>query len=294
MARGASATVRQRGKASIVAGLALLLVGCQAPAPPAAPAPPRASPSYPIPTTETSLPAVPPPADLPVIDYWPSPTGFAADPAPLSTARLFQGLRPTERIALYDEAGGTPRAYLDLTIRGAEITLPIVAHHAGWVSVLVPSVNRTVAWVPPGSWTTVPLRDQLIVVRSTHELLWFRDGHFVQSWPVSLGTAATPTPLGRTFVLGRSSLPGYVYADTDVLALGAVPDHPEAIPPGLLGAHTGVHTWYHDGELGQNTTDGCIRLTRSGQERLLAELAPGTPVVVLDQWAPPSIRPRAR
>jgi hypothetical protein len=228
------------------------------------------------------LPVVAPDPGLPVIDYWPSPTGFPADPSPLSTERLTEGLRPDRRIAAYDAPGGQPRAYLDPTIRGVPITLPIVERQSGWAGVLLPSVNRTVGWVPPGPWTTVPLRDHLVIVRSTYELRWFRDGALVQSWLVSLGVDATPTPVGRTFVLGRSSLSGHVYADTDVLALGAVPDKVDAVPAGLRGAHIGLHTWYHDGELGQRTTNGCIRLTRSGQQRLLAELAPGTPVVVLD------------
>jgi L,D-transpeptidase catalytic domain len=268
---------------AIVAVLAPPLTGCGTAPPPAA-APPASESDAP-PTTapaETPLPVVAPAADLPVIDYWPSPTGFPADANPLSTRRVTEGLVPAERIAVYDAAGGIPQAYLDPTIRGVPLTLPIVEHRSGWVSVLLPSVNRTVGWIPPGPWTTVALRDQLFVVRSTHELLWFRDGAFVQSWSVSLGIDATPTPLGRTFVLGRSSLPGYVYADTDVFALGAVPDHPDAVPAGLLGAHIGLHTWYHDGELGQNTTDGCIRLTRSGQEELLTEIAPGTSVVVVE------------
>lgn len=280
---------------AFVTVLAATLTACGNPVtPPPVPAAPAGAQRSRPPEPDPPPLAVAPPADLPVIDYWPSPAGFPADPAPLSTTPPTEALRPITRLAAYDAPGGVPRAFLDPTIRGVEIALPVVERRPGWVSVLLPSVNRTVAWFPSGPWTTVPLRDQLVVVRSTHELQWLRDGALVQSWPVSLGTDATPTPLGRTFVLGRSSLPGYVYADTDVLALGAVPDYPEAVPPGLLGAHIGVHTWYHDGELGQNTTDGCIRLTRSGQERLLAELAPGTPVVVVDDWAPPSTRPRER
>lgn len=273
------------------AALTGALVGCSASPASSPSAPPPATP--PPATATPDGPAAPAPAaDLPVIDYWPSPTGFPADPTPLSRAQLFQGVRPQARLAVYDAPGGVARAYLEPTIRGVEITLPIVAYRSGWVSVLLPSVNRTVGWLPPGSWTTVPLRDQLVVVRADHQLHWYRDGRLVRSWPVTLGTAATPTPLGRTFVLGRSSLPGYVYADTDVFALGAVPDDPAAVPAGLLGAHIGVHTWYHDGELGQDTTDGCIRLTRSGQELLLAELGPGTPVLVVDQWSPPPTRVR--
>jgi lipoprotein-anchoring transpeptidase ErfK/SrfK len=148
---------------------------------------------------------------------------------------------------------------------------------------MLPSANRRIAWLAPSRWMEVPLGDQLVVVRRTHRMTWYRDGERRRSWRVSLGAPATPTPLGRTFILGRSRLPGYVYADTDVFALGAVPDDPDAVPPGLRGAHIGVHTWYHDGELGRNTTDGCVRLTRRGQRELLANLPPGTPVTVVDR-----------
>ncbi len=180
----------------VIAVLAVTLTGCRAASPPAQPLPPVAatSPQSRTIPTEQPLSVVEPSAGLAVVDYWPSPTGFPADPAPLSTAKLTEGLRPLSRIAAYDAAGGQPRAYLDPTIRGVEITLPIIERRSGWVSVLLPSVNRTVAWIPPGPWITVPLRDQLVVIRPTHELLWFRDGMLVQSWSVSLGIDATPTP----------------------------------------------------------------------------------------------------
>jgi hypothetical protein len=203
----------------------------------------------------------------------------------MSTTRPTEGLRPLRALGAYDRPGGTAKVMLAPTIRGVRVTVPIVDRRAGWVAVLAPSANRTIAWIPPGGWDTVALRDQIVVVRSTHQLLWYRDDRLMRTWRVSLGTRATPTPLGRTFILGTSLLPGHVYAGTRVFALGAVPDDPEAIPPGLRGAHIGIHTWYHDGELGMNTTDGCVRLTKKGQQLLLSELRPGTPVVVVDRHA---------
>ena len=267
----------------VSAGLVAALTGC---APPPAPiVPPEPAPPASVAPSASPAPplaVVPPPPDLPVIDYWPSPVGFPADPSPLSRERLTEGLRPGSRLAVYDAPGGLPRAYLDPTIRGVGLTLPIVERRSDWVAVLLPSVNRSVGWLPPGGWTTVPLRDQLLVDRSAHELRWLRDGRLVRSWVVTVGLDATPTPLGRTFVLGRTGPTSYVYGGTDIFALGAVPDDPDAVPPGLRGAHIGLHTWYHDGELGRNTTDGCIRLTRSGQQQLLDEIVPGTEVLVVD------------
>jgi L,D-transpeptidase catalytic domain len=253
------------------------------------------SPTEPAPTvtaaptmTDKPLTVVPPPANLPVIDYGPAPGGFPADPTPLSTVRLGDGLHPTDEIGAYDAPGGRPLAFLAPDIEGVPLTMPIVERRSDWAAVLLPSANRQLAWVPPGSWTTVPLRDLLIVVRRKHQLIWLRDDKPVQSWQVTLGLPATPTPLGRTFLLGRSALDGEVYAGLDVFALGAVPDDPDAVPPGLRGAHIGLHTWYNDDDLGGNTTDGCIRLTRSGHQRLLSEVIPGTELVVVDDYTPPS------
>jgi hypothetical protein len=250
--------------------------------------PPSGTASAATAVAEVSLAVIPPRADLPVIDYGPAPGGFPSDPQPLSTVRLAEGLHPTGRIGAYDAPGGQPRAFLEPTISGVELTMPIVERRSGWAGVLLPSVNRTLAWVPPGSWTTVALRDQLVVVRPKHELFWLRGDQLVRSWPVTLGAAATPTPLGRTFILGRSTLPGTVYGGTDVFALGALPDDPHAVPGGLRGAHIGLHTWKNDADLGKDTTDGCIRLTKAGQQQLLAALQPGTEVLVVDSFTQPT------
>jgi hypothetical protein len=283
-----------------VAALAAVLLAVTAAAGPSSPPDDGIAAPAAIPATSAAAPPEPVPparrasAKLPVIDYGPAPRGFPADPTPLSTAPLADGLHPVRAVAVYDAPGGRPRAFLPPDILGARLTVPIVERRTGWTAVLLPSVNRRIGWVPPlrpgrraEAWTTVRLRDQLLVVRRTHKLTWLRDGKPVRSWKVSLGTAATPTPLGRTFILGRSALPGQVYAGTDVFALGAVPDDPKAVPFGLRGAHIGVHTWYHDGELGKNTTDGCIRLTRPGQRELLKKVPAGTPVVVVDRAAAP-------
>ncbi|MEU4773927.1 L,D-transpeptidase [Micromonospora sp. NPDC023644] len=257
-------------------------------APPAPPVVGAPAPTSAAPTPERVPVAAPAPDDLPVVDYDPAPTGFPADPDTLDTRPLTEGLHPTRRIAAYTAPGGRPLAFLDPTISGVELTMPIAQRRAGWVAVLLPSANRTLAWLPPGGYTTVALRDQLVVERRPHRLTWYRAGRAVRSWEVSLGQRGQETPLGRTFVLGRTPPPESVYGGVDIFALGSVPDDPDSVPAGLRGAHIGVHSWYHDGELGRNTTNGCIRLTKSGQRELLAELRPGTEVVVVDELpAPP-------
>jgi lipoprotein-anchoring transpeptidase ErfK/SrfK len=162
------------------------------------------------------------------------------------------------------------------------VTVPIVERRAGWVAVLLPTTNRKIGWLPDGGgWVSRPLRDQLVLHRRNHELTWIRDGILRASWTVAVGTKTTPTPLGRTFVLARTSVRGEVYAGLDALALGSVPDDPGAVASGLRGAHTGIHSWYQASSFGRSDSNGCIRVPRAGQRALLEDIAPGTAVIVL-------------
>lgn len=247
-------------------------------APAVAPSRSAAAPRVP----EAARRGVPVPANLPVIDYYSVPAGFPPDPAPRSTAPVTEGLRPVRPLAVHDAPGGRPRAFLPPTISGVPVTVPVVGRRAGWFAVLLPSVNRTVGWVPAHGWVRQGLRDQLVLRRRSHELTWLRDGARRATWTVAVGSAATPTPLGRTFVLGRTKMPGEVYAGLDALALGSVPDDRASVSAALRGAHTGIHSWYRADSFGRSVSNGCIRVPRAAQRALLAGIGPGTTVIVVD------------
>jgi hypothetical protein len=245
-------------------------------------APSAPSPS-PAPRVAVAVPRIPPaapaPAGLPVIDYWTSPRGFPPDPAPASTVALGDGLRPDKPLPVYDRPGGRPRAVLPRSISGLPVTVPIVVREPGWVAVLLPSANRRIGWLPERGWTRRPLPDSLLLHRRTHILTWLRDGRKRAGWTVSVGTPRTPTPPGRTFVLGRTPTSGHVYGGLDALALASVPDRRESLPPALRRAHTGIHGWYRE-DFGRGNSNGCIRMPRDAQRTLLREIPPGTPVIV--------------
>ena len=242
---------------------------------PASTAPaPRAS------TATAPLPAVAPPDDLPVITYFKGPRKLADDPDPHSAVPPTEALRPAERMALYDAPGGKPRAFLPPKISGLPVVAPIVAESNGWVAVLAPSANRKVGWVPAAGWRPEPIRDHLVVSLTDHRLTWLRDGVEQQSWTVATGTRATPTPLGRTFVMGRTNTSGAVYEGLDALVLGSLPESPENLSAGLQGAHTGIHAWSRTSAFGRSVSNGCVRMPAAAQRKLLAEIDPGTPVLV--------------
>lgn len=263
----------------VVAGV--LGVGRTDPPPPAAPAVAAAPPAEPSPA-EPPPTAVPAPPGLLKITYRRGPRGFPADPEAASLAAVTEGLHPERKLALYDAPGGRPRAFLPRTISGLPVVVPIVSRRPGWVAVLLPSANRRIGWLPATGWSALRLRDQLVLRRRTHELTWLRDGRRRQSWPVAVGAERTPTPLGRTFVLGRTGTRGAVYAGLDALVLGAVPEDRAALAPALRDAHTGIHGWRDEAAFGRSVSNGCLRVPPAAQRTLLAHLGPGTTVHIVD------------
>ncbi len=263
------------------------VVGATRPGPPAPVAQPAAVRPSSSPRAAPAAPAVVPPArpapdDLPRISYRRGPTGVPADPAPASLAHVTEALHPERRLAVYDAPGGTPRAFLPRSISGLPVVVPIVARRPGWVAVLLPSVNRRIGWLPATGWSPRRLADQLVVRLGAHELTWLRDGRPRRTWRVAVGAPRTPTPLGRTFVLGRTGTRGDVYAGLDALVLAAVPDDREALAPGLRDAHTGIHGWRRSSAFGHSVSNGCVRLAPQAQSTLLRHVPPGTVVHVVD------------
>ncbi|BCY07545.1 L,D-transpeptidase [Actinoplanes sp. L3-i22] len=240
----------------------------------AAPAP---APSLPA----TTPPAAKPPADLPVIKYTAGPKGLPADPDQASTVAPTRGLHPARNVALYDAPGGKPRAFLPPSISGLRTVVPIVGEKDGWVAVLTPSANRRIGWVPPGGWTTDTLRDQLVAHLSEHTLIWLRDGQEQQRWTVATGSKSTPTPVGRTFVMGNTRMRGDIYLNMDALVLGSVPEEPEKMAEVFQLAHTGIHAWYKESAFGHSVSNGCLRMPKDAQEKLVKEISPGTTLTVL-------------
>lgn len=238
--------------------------------------PAAAPPKKPVPR------AAPAPAGLPIINYWDSPRGFGPDATPRSLTAVHEALRPRRKLAVYDKPGGTPRAFLDRTISGLPVTVPIVERRQGWAGVLLPSVNRRVGWLPPHGWETRDLADQIVVDLSEHRLTWLRNGRPRGAWTVAVGSSRTPTPLGRTFVMGRTITHGHVYAGLDALVLGAVPDDRDALSASLRNGHTAIHAWRQESAFGRSISNGCVRMPVDVQRRLLDHIGPGTVVHVVE------------
>lgn len=226
--------------------------------------------------------AEPAPPGLPKISYWHAAPGFPRDPAPHSVEAVTEGLRPHGKIAVYDAPGGTARAFLPRAISGLPVTAPVVAREPGWLAVLIPSINRRIGWVPAGVGTVHPLRDQLVVDLSERRLTWRHNGKPRGDWEVAVGSSRTPTPLGRTYVMGRTITHGHVYAGLDALVLGAIPDDRDALSASLRNGHTAIHAWNDDSAFGRSISNGCIRMPPDAQRTLLRHIPEGVVLTVVE------------
>ena len=102
----------------------------------------------------------------------------------------------------------------------------------------------------------------------------------VESWPVAVGTPATPTPVGRFQILQMAKDPTWA------------PRGRPAVPPGPrnpLGTRWmritedgyGIHATNDPGSIGQARSHGCIRMQVADAESLYARVSVGTPVEIV-------------
>jgi lipoprotein-anchoring transpeptidase ErfK/SrfK len=169
---------------------------------------------------------------------------------------------------------------------GFRQVLAVIGVHAGarcvpdWFRVELPVLpNGTTGWVRVSAVQTYRVRSRIVVDLGQRRLRLFRSGKLVFETRVSVGSSATPTPLGRYFVNER-----YVVGD----ARG--PFGPDALG---ISAHSAVlqHVWVEDGPIGIHGTNepwsighaashGCIRVANAVMLRLFPLAPAGTPVIV--------------
>ncbi len=108
------------------------------------------------------------------------------------------------------------------------------------------------------------------------ELLY--QGREAGAWTIGIGKPDTPTPTGRTFLLGSIVDPQQNYSPV-ILPLGAHSDTLDSFGggPGTVA----IHTWPTTDVLGAATSHGCIRVPRAALDRL-SEVPLGT-LVLVDQ-----------
>ncbi|WP_127475559.1 L,D-transpeptidase [Microbacterium sulfonylureivorans] len=283
-------------------GIAVVIVGVLAAALLVRPAGPVASAPSPRATTTPSPSPTPTPT--------PTPTGFAANTASYDVTALPQvsvfavipGLLvdddpfivPLGETALPSGIGapvwadptGEPVGYLPRELPFDGTTVPVVEHQDDWVKVLLVGRQAVPSKGDPGQVTgwmrmqDVELAASDIAVEvsisdRTVDIVRGGDSERIAT-DFAWGADATPTPLGRAYIMTTRVVPEYWYTRGNPIVYLSVQS---PTLDGFGGADVAVTAFHYHDERSGPISNGCIRLDPEAIAKL-AELPYGTPVVI--------------
>ena len=167
----------------------------------------------------------------------------------------------------------------ELTRYGVVRTLLMTGTVPGWYEALLPiRPNGTKGWVKADEVTTATSEYEIRVRLSKHKLKLFEGGKKILVSDVVIGKPETPTPLGGFYVTDPVNLATRRGSDYGAYALG-ISGFSEVLlefedGPGQLA----VHGTPRPEEVGQDLSNGCVRVSDEVILKI-AELVPlGTPV----------------
>jgi lipoprotein-anchoring transpeptidase ErfK/SrfK len=196
-------------------------------------------------------------------------------------AALVKGMTQT-----YRRPGGARLAnFPQLNENGYPTTFAIVGAilnrscSASWYRVRLPMrPNGIVGYVRPAKVLVQRVRTRIEVDISARRLSFYRSGKLVLTTPVAVGSAATPTPIGRFYVNQRieTTNPSGPFGPA---ALG-VSAFSNVLTGWTQGGPIGIHGTNEPWSIGRAVSNGCIRVPNGTLERIFDASLGGTPVVI--------------
>jgi lipoprotein-anchoring transpeptidase ErfK/SrfK len=208
--------------------------------------------------TTTTLPAAPPPA-LVATTKVPSLQVFDQ---PATTGKVVTTLSAKTDY-------GLPRTLLETGVK------------PGWVQVLLPvRPNGSQGWIRDTDVATTSTDYQVRISLSTHHLRLVKAGNPVFETQVVVGKAQTPTPTGVFYVTDPVDLQSQPNGSYGAFALG-LSGFSNVLTsfnggPGQIAVHG---TPYAD-QVGQDLSNGCVRIPNALIVQLAKMIPLGTPVVI--------------
>lgn len=201
--------------------------------------------------------------------------GAPKDPA---AAKATTGLvvHPKRTVALYDAPDGTAFGKIKKTQFG-DTWLPAIERTEGWVRVLLPSrPNSSTAWIEDSGLEQATSPYLVRVHLGSRQLELYKDNILTGVWSVAVGKSSTPTPTGRTFVLGQ--MIDTSQSSSVILPLGT---HSQTLDSYGGGPGTvAIHGWPDPSVFGQAISHGCIRVPDEALAKL--RVVPLGTVVLID------------
>jgi hypothetical protein len=149
-----------------------------------------------------------------------------------------------------------------------------------WLRVQLPMrPNGVSGWVPAYSGSARTTAWRIVIHRAAHRATILRGRSVEADFPVIVGQSATPTPLGRFFVVEKIRVAPGVTEGPWALATSAYSDvlHEFAGGPGQIALHGIVGL---NAPLGTAASHGCVRFGNTAITWLATHVDEGTPIVI--------------
>lgn len=192
-----------------------------------------------------------------------------------------QRLHPREPVRVHRDPDGEPMAIAPPDVLdGLPLWMPVIKAAMGWALVLLPCrPDGAVGWIRLDQQVVVAINHVHIEVDVRACTVTVVENGDRQSWPAGVGKPSSPTPRGRTFVLGmiECSAPGLV---DEVLTLAAHALTPTHLTYRAGISEIGMHTWPVKEGFGRPGGDGSVLVPAEAMAVISARATAGTPVLI--------------
>jgi lipoprotein-anchoring transpeptidase ErfK/SrfK len=186
-------------------------------------------------------------------------------------------------VAVFDAPGAaSPSSMLSHpTHEGIDRVFSVLEHRGDWLRVLLNvRPNSSTGWIRASEVRLhdTPLR--IVVDRAAHQLTLLQGHDVVFSAPVAIGTARTPTPIGTFYVDAIvPTNPNSVWGAFQLSVSGFSEVHKTFM--GGSG-QIAIHGTNRPGLIGQNVSNGCVRMRNADITEVANRIVLGTPVDIVN------------
>lgn len=166
------------------------------------------------------------------------------------------------------------------TVFDSPFTMLVTEGRGEWLQVMVPvRPNGSPGWIRAADVEVSRHRARVEVDVSDRFLRAYVDEQLVAESPVVVGTPLTHTPTGRFYLTDKLDRPPEGFYGPHILALNAYSEQLDTFDDGV--PVIAIHGTSRPDQMGQDISNGCIRVPNDVIERLADVLPLGTQVDVL-------------
>jgi lipoprotein-anchoring transpeptidase ErfK/SrfK len=139
--------------------------------------------------------------------------------------------------------------------------------------------NGSSGWIRDDQVRLRPVAYEVRVDLSSRTAQLLRDGRTERRWPVGVGRDGTPTPTGRFYITAKLR-PPQISSVYGAWALG-ISGYSDVLEQfGTGDGQIALHGTSDLGDLGQEVSNGCVRMTNEVITSLANTVPLGTPVTI--------------